>query len=401
MIRIAHLVLLTLLFGVSGATADVVILSDGNRFSEIQVDRVVVAVGNPAFLAREVQDGRPIGTARMLDESRVVQIEFRGRGDSDTRPGGRAASLTLQNGKRFERVWVERCRRNEGRFVFEIREKSVPPGGVSYPVSAAEVTAITFREAEHNEVEEWAATTDTGPPAEAAPVTGISTGTGGSANPFDISRGIPGSPASANANLAGAPVEPARGVIPGRSADTGVAVAAESAGLPRPAGLLAGAAGTSGWASPGAPQTGVSPSNDPAASAAPESSGTEPGAGTASEPGVSGPPAVAPIELRPDQVNRTLLRRRVAVTGHVTHYRASWASRAPNILTLGYGGKTVDVVYWDDVDRALGERKADLTRLGSWVRATGDIEDYRGNLQIRVIHSNDLRIVPDAIPSEN
>jgi hypothetical protein len=353
MIRVAHLVFLTMLLGASGAVADVVILGDGSRFPEIRVDRIVVAVGKPAFLAREIQDGQPTGTARPLDESRVAQIEFRDRGDTDARPRGRAASLTLLNGKRFEHVWVERCRRTEGGFVFDIREGPVPPGGISYPVSAKEIMAITFREADPNSGKKQAATTGTASPSEASPVSGAAAGTGATANPFDLSGGISGPPVSANAKPAGAPAQPASGAVP----------------------------------------------DSLATSTPPASGATDPGAGNASAAGVTGPPAAAPLELRPDQITRILLRRRVAVTGHVAHYRASWATRAPNILTLEYGGNTVDVVYWDDVEKALGGRKADLTRLGSWVRATGDVEDYHGHLQIRVIHSNDLRIVPDPTPS--
>jgi len=107
--------------------------------------------------------------------------------------------------------------------------------------------------------------------------------------------------------------------------------------------------------------------------------------------------------LSPAQVTVDRLRQRVTVVGELIRFRASWATRAPNILTLGKDGVTVDAVYWDAVDVSLGERINDLTTVGAVVQVAGDLEEYKGSLQIRVGDAADLVLVskkPESLPPE-
>ena len=52
-----------------------------------------------------------------------------------------------------------------------------------------------------------------------------------------------------------------------------------------------------------------------------------------------------------------------------------------------------NAVYWSEVDEGLGQRKTSIISVGRWIQAKGELEEYRGNLQIQVERAVDLLAV--------
>jgi len=66
-------------------------------------------------------------------------------------------------------------------------------------------------------------------------------------------------------------------------------------------------------------------------------------------------------------------------------------SKAPYVLTLHQDGETLEVIFWDKVFQGL-ERK--LPMPGKTIRATGRVDVYKDNVQLKVWESADLQEEP-------
>jgi len=122
---------------------------------------------------------------------------------------------------------------------------------------------------------------------------------------------------------------------------------------------------------------------------------TAPAAVSAAAQAVAAPPPPMPASppdgyIFPGQVNKERMDQTLRVAGMVSAYRASWSERAPNILTLEGGGGTLDLVYWDEIDKALGNRKSAVTTKGRLVKAEGTLSEYRERLQLRIEKADKL-----------
>jgi len=90
-------------------------------------------------------------------------------------------------------------------------------------------------------------------------------------------------------------------------------------------------------------------------------------------------PAPAGI-LSPGQVNASMLERTVTVQGVVKSYAVARNERSPYSVDLKNDTGVLRVVYWSDVSKLLNFTPAP----GQTLRITGQVSEYRGNLQLRV-----------------
>lgn len=359
-------VAILLLACVALAPADVVILTDATKFPAIAVESVVLVPGKTTLLAKELQASTPVGEARPLDAARIRRIEYRAAGDTDVRPRGRAAAMSMVSGKRFESVWIESCdHAPSGGFIFQIRENFVAPGGVAFAVDSSQIASITFRPYAISGPPVSTPAVSVAPPINAGmpaaavvpPISGPSmvppiTGPAGAAptittGPASLPNAAPGSAASPDSGMSAAPVV---------SAPAGVAVA-----------------------------SGAAPMNAEPAESVPAA------------------PAADAVVRAPGEITEADLKTHVTVVGQIVKIRPSWSTRAPHIVTLGKDGKTIDFVYWDDVKNALGDRMEAFDTVGTMVQVSGEVEDYRGAVQIRVVSPDSLQLAgaqPTPAPPE-
>ncbi len=100
-------------------------------------------------------------------------------------------------------------------------------------------------------------------------------------------------------------------------------------------------------------------------------------------------PAAPP--LPPSAVDAALAGETVRVRGAVASLRTPReGSRAPWTLTLSDGEGSVPVVFWESV---AGRLDLDALREGATVEVTAPVSLYRGAVQVKVVRSNQLRIV--------
>ena len=95
------------------------------------------------------------------------------------------------------------------------------------------------------------------------------------------------------------------------------------------------------------------------------------------------PVPVAPTPagiLSPGQVNASMLERTVTVQGVVKSYAVARNERSPYSVDLKNDTGVLRVVYWSDVSKLLNFTPAP----GQTLRITGQVSEYRGNLQLRV-----------------
>jgi DNA/RNA endonuclease YhcR with UshA esterase domain len=99
-------------------------------------------------------------------------------------------------------------------------------------------------------------------------------------------------------------------------------------------------------------------------------------------------PAPAGI-LSPGQVNASILEKTVTVQGVVKAYTPARSERAPYSVDLKDDAGVLRVVYWIDVSKVLSFTPAP----GQTLRITGQVSEYRGNLQLRVRGAADIKQV--------
>lgn len=86
---------------------------------------------------------------------------------------------------------------------------------------------------------------------------------------------------------------------------------------------------------------------------------------------------------------KSLLGKDVTFTGKVGKFTESWSEKAPNILTFMHGEDKLEVVFWDRENPISPE----LKKVGVEVIATGELQDYRGRLQLKVSDTSTLKLV--------
>lgn len=102
------------------------------------------------------------------------------------------------------------------------------------------------------------------------------------------------------------------------------------------------------------------------------------------------PVAPAPVGiLSPGQVNASILEKTVTVQGVVKAYTPARSERAPYSVDLKDDAGVLRVVYWSDVSKVLSFTPAP----GQTLRITGQVSEYRSNLQLRVRGAADIKQV--------
>jgi DNA/RNA endonuclease YhcR with UshA esterase domain len=96
-------------------------------------------------------------------------------------------------------------------------------------------------------------------------------------------------------------------------------------------------------------------------------------------------------------VTAAMVGTTVKVSGRVTQVKEPAAgSKAPYEVTLQEGDKQVAVVYWDTVARHLDDSSKPV--VGALMTAKGQVNEYKGRLQIKIGNSSDLTLV-DVTPA--
>jgi len=93
--------------------------------------------------------------------------------------------------------------------------------------------------------------------------------------------------------------------------------------------------------------------------------------------------------LSPSQVNASILEKTVTVQGVVKAYTVARSERAPYSVDLKDDAGVLRVVYWSDVAKSLSFTPDP----GQTLRITGQVSEYRGNLQLRVRGAADIKQV--------
>ena len=85
---------------------------------------------------------------------------------------------------------------------------------------------------------------------------------------------------------------------------------------------------------------------------------------------------------------RSKLGREVTFQGEVTEFVPTWSERAPSIMRFNQGNKQFEAVFWDR-ENPIDQN---LKKEGIKVRVTGEMQNYRGKLQIKVF---DLKTIKE------
>ncbi len=91
-------------------------------------------------------------------------------------------------------------------------------------------------------------------------------------------------------------------------------------------------------------------------------------------------------------IDRSKLGQVVRVRGKAVNFRASWRESAPNILTISDGTSSLPIVYWQDLAEQL--KPEQQPKVGELIDVTGTVNEYRGQLQLRLFDHKKLRVVP-------
>ncbi len=91
-------------------------------------------------------------------------------------------------------------------------------------------------------------------------------------------------------------------------------------------------------------------------------------------------------------IDRSKLGQVVRVRGKVLNFRASWQESAPNILTISDGTSSLPIIYWKDLAEQL--KPEQRPKVGEFIDVTGTVNEYRGQLQLRLFDHKKLRVVP-------
>lgn len=77
---------------------------------------------------------------------------------------------------------------------------------------------------------------------------------------------------------------------------------------------------------------------------------------------------------------RAYLGRELSISGKATAFRAAWSETAPHVITVSEGEHTMEVVFWP----GPGEAYPDFSKAGTPIFATGQFQQYRDKLQLKV-----------------
>ncbi len=90
-------------------------------------------------------------------------------------------------------------------------------------------------------------------------------------------------------------------------------------------------------------------------------------------------------------ITSAMLGQVVSIKGTIQNIRPSWQPSAPNTVSVqDSSGRSIDVVYWPDVARELPPDQH--PRIDSIMEATGTVDEYRGNLQIKIDRASNIKV---------
>lgn len=99
-------------------------------------------------------------------------------------------------------------------------------------------------------------------------------------------------------------------------------------------------------------------------------------------------PDLPPGVLLPSRIDRSQMGQNVVIQGMVREYRTARSETAPHSVFLDDGSGSLRVVYWSKVANALGSGAA--PKPGRILRIGGTVDEYRGELQLRVNNARDI-----------
>jgi DNA/RNA endonuclease YhcR with UshA esterase domain len=110
---------------------------------------------------------------------------------------------------------------------------------------------------------------------------------------------------------------------------------------------------------------------------------------TAAKP--SEPQSLAAVAVKIGDINQTFLNKKVTVEGSVTAYRESTFERVPTTITLTDEGKSIPVVFWQEVSSKLTPEQKPET--GQKLKVVGRVIQHNDTLQIKVYEVGDIHVV--------
>jgi len=126
------------------APADIVVTTENQTFPNVHVDSMVEGPGGATFYVRAIKENQVLGPSSPLAAAQVGRIEFRTPWDSAERPTGRPATAILQDGRRFEGVWVETFTNTGQEQSFQLRMAGTQPGGETHTVPASYLRSLAL-----------------------------------------------------------------------------------------------------------------------------------------------------------------------------------------------------------------------------------------------------------------
>jgi DNA/RNA endonuclease YhcR with UshA esterase domain len=99
-------------------------------------------------------------------------------------------------------------------------------------------------------------------------------------------------------------------------------------------------------------------------------------------------------------VTREMLGKRVCVRGNVVSFMPSWKATAPNTITIKDDTGATDAVYWQNTRAKLPE-KLQNPQPGLRLEIKGEVNEYRGNMQLRVTSSTDIMELAAEVSQSN
>lgn len=83
-----------------------------------------------------------------------------------------------------------------------------------------------------------------------------------------------------------------------------------------------------------------------------------------------------------------ILNEEVQFTGKVEKFKPFWSPRAPNIIYVGKGNETLEIVYWDTEEKL----DAKLRTPGEEIVVLGALQNYNGKLQLKVEQLENIKL---------
>lgn len=105
-----------------------------------------------------------------------------------------------------------------------------------------------------------------------------------------------------------------------------------------------------------------------------------PVAGATDGDGIAKPNAQGYFTLEQLPGMQSYLARELSIMGKATGFRAAWSETAPHVITVSEGDHALEVVFWP----GPGETYPDFSKPGTPIFATGQLQQYRDKLQLKV-----------------